>query len=150
MKARQDRIASILFFILAVLIMVESVKLSLGDIHNPGPGFVTFCLGVSMAILSALSFLMPDRQVMEAAFWNNWQREKITLYIFIGMTIYLLLIRILGFYIDTFLLVIYFMRLLGEKRYKRIISFSVTALSLVYIVFGKLLIIPFPRGVLGM
>jgi len=130
--------------------MIESLRLSLGDIHNPGPGFVPFFLGLSLAILSSLSFLAPDIQIQGDAFWNNWQRGKNILFIFTGLVIYLWLFDILGFYFGTFLLIIFLMNLAGEKGYKRCILVSVLTMVTIYIVFSKLLIIPFPRGILGL
>lgn len=129
--------------------MIESIRLALGDIHNPGPGFVPFFLGLSMLILSTLSFIGPDLKIKGNAFWNNWQKGKNIFFIFAGLIVYVFLFKILGFYIDTFLLMVYLMKLSGEKGYKRSIIVSALTIVVIYIVFYKLLIIPFPEGILG-
>jgi len=129
--------------------MVESSRLSLGDIHNPGPGFVPFFLGLSMVVLSVLSLLAPDIRVKAAAFWDSRQIGKKIFYIFIGLMSYLVFLKILGFYIDTLLLMIYLMKLSGEKGYKRSIPISVLSIVIIYILFYKFLFIPFPQGILG-
>ncbi len=148
-KAGQDRIGSASLFSLAILVMIESHRLSLGDIHNPGPGFVPFYLGLAVAILSILSFLSPDLRPKPKAFWNNWQRGKNIFFIFAGLILYLALFQTLGFYIDTLLLMIYLMKLSGEKGFKRTILVSFLTVVVIYVVFCKLLIIPFPPGSLG-
>ena len=38
---------------------MESVRLKLNTIHNPGPGFMPFFLGLSLAILAVLAFFLP-------------------------------------------------------------------------------------------
>ena len=141
--------ASGAFLVLGILAMIEAHNLSLGDIHNPGPGFVPFFLGLSMTILSFLSFLSPDMKIAGDAFWNQWERGKSILYIFAGLIVYLLLLKTLGFYLNTFWLMIYLMSLAGEKGYRKKLMVSGLTIAVIYVVFSRLLIIPFPRGILG-
>ena len=129
--------------------MNESVNLKLGDIHEPGPGFVPFFLGLAMAILSILSFFFPDSRKKGAAFWNDWQRGQCTFYVFAGLITYLLLFKILGFYIDTFLLMFFLQKVSGGKGYKRPLLVSLLTMGITYLLFYKLLFIPFTQGLLG-
>ncbi len=129
--------------------MIESFRLKLDNIHDPGPGFVPFFLGLSLAILSILSFLFGKPQKKEAAFWNDWQRGQSIFYIFTGLTFYLFLFKILGFYIDTFLLMIYLLKFSGEKGTRRPLLISFLTVGFTYLLFHKLLFIPFPQGLLG-
>ena len=148
-KGLEDRISSAAFFILAFLVIVESRTLSLGDIHNPGPGFVPFFLGLSMAFLSGLNFCVPDVKMTKGTFWNNWQAAKNILLIFSGLIIYLILLKPLGFLIDTFCLIIFLSKLSGAESYQKGIWISLVSLGVVYLLFYRFLIIPFPRGFLG-
>jgi hypothetical protein len=134
---------------LSCLVMIESIRLKLDSIHNPGPGFMPFFLGLLLAILSILSFFFPDLRKKVAAFWNDWQRGQSTFYIFAGSVVYLLFFKILGFYIDTFLLMLYLLKLSGEKGYKRPLLVSLLTMAVTYLLFYKLLFIPFTRGLLG-
>jgi len=136
------------FLIFSCLIMVESVRLKLDDVHNPGPGFMPFFLGLSLAVLSILFLSFPDPRRKGAAFWNDWQRGKSTFYIFAGLTVYLLLFKILGFYIDTFLLMVFLQKFSGEKGYRRPLLISLLTTGVTYVLFYKLLFIPFPQGLL--
>jgi len=129
--------------------MIESIRLKLDNIHNPGPGFMPFFLGLSLALLSILSLFFPDRRKKVAAFWDDWQRGRSTFYIFAGSIVYLLLFKILGFYIDTFLLMVYLIKLSGEKGYKRPLVVSLLTMVVTYLLFYKLLFIPFTKGILG-
>ena len=84
-----------------------------------------------------------------AAFWNDWQKGRDIIFIFIGLVIYLLLARILGFYIDTFLLMAFLLKMFGEKGIKRPLLISLLTVGVTYLFFQKLLFIPFPQGLLG-
>ncbi len=140
---------SLLFLILSCLVMLEAVRLKLDSIHNPGPGFLPFFLGLSLAILSILSLFLPDPRKKATVFWNDWPRSRSTFFIFAGLIVYLLLFRILGFYIDTFLVMLFLIKLSGEKGYGRPLVVSVSVMAVTYLLFHKLLFIPFPRGWLG-
>jgi putative tricarboxylic transport membrane protein len=143
------RIVSAVFLVFSCLIMIESVRLKLDDIREPGPGFVPFFLGLTLAILSIIAFIFPDAQKKTAAFWNDWQNGRGIISIFAGLVVYLLLVRILGFYIDTFLLMTFLMQMSGEEGYKRTLLVSLLTVGVTYLLFHKLLFIPFPQGLLG-
>jgi putative tricarboxylic transport membrane protein len=142
-------VVSIIFLILSCLVMMGSVRLRLNNVHNPGPGFMPFFLGLSLVILSILSLLFPDLRNKGAAFWKDWQRERSTFYLFVGLVAYLLLFKILWFYIDTFLLMFYLLKVSGERGYKRPLLVSLLTMGITYLLFYKLLFIPFTRGLMG-
>ncbi len=129
--------------------MIESVRLKLDDIREPGPGFVPFILGLTLAILSIIAFIFPDPQKKMAAFWNDWQKGRGIISIFAGLVVYLPLVKILGFYIDTFLLMTFLLKMSGERGYKRPLLISLLTVGVTYLLFHKLLFIPFPQGLLG-
>jgi hypothetical protein len=148
-KTLGHRIASILFLVLSCLVMIGSAQLKLNTVHNPGPGFMPFFLGLCLAIFAVLAFLFPGLSKHEALFWKDWRRSASTFYIFAGLTVYLFLLRVLGFYVDTFLLMFFLFTLSGEKGYKRPLLLSLLTLVITYLLFYRVLFIPFPKGVLG-
>jgi putative tricarboxylic transport membrane protein len=123
------------------------LRLSLDDIHNPGPGFMPFALGIALLLLSFLVFLVPGEKPKEAGL--NREALRRNLLILAGLVIYMLLFKPLGFYLTTFLLLVYLMKLSGEKGLKRSVVISFVTVFLIYIVFYRLLVIPFPQGILG-
>ena len=148
-KNLEDRVVSTVFLIFSCLIMIESVKLRLDDVRDPGPGFVPFFLGLTLAVLSIIAFIFPDKQKKMAAFWNDWRKGRVIIVIFAGLVVYLSLIRVLGFYIDTFLLMIFLLKTFGEKGYKRPLTVALLTVGVTYLLFHRLLFIPFPQGFLG-
>ena len=149
MRSLGHWMVSIVFLILSCLVMIESVRLKLNTIHNPGPGFMPFCLGLSLAVLSILSFFFLDLRKKGPAFRDDWRRSQNTIYVFAGLIGYLLLFKVLGFYVDTFLLMVYLIKISGERGYKRLFLVSLLTMAVTYLLFYKLLFIPFPQGVLG-
>ena len=148
-KKLEDRIASTVFLIFSCLVMGESWRLKLNDIYDPGPGFAPFFMALSLAALSILALIFPVSQKKATAFWNDWQKGQSVIYIFAGLVIYLFLFKILGFYIDTFLLMVFLVRLSGEKGYRLPLLVALLTVGITYIIFHKLLFIPFPTGILG-
>jgi hypothetical protein len=143
-------VISAFFFLLGIFVMMESRNLSLGDGHAPGPGFVPFFLGVSMAGLSLLSFIAPDTGIPGDAFWNDWRKGRNILLVFASLVLYLGFLKLLGFYVATFFLLVGLMKLSGEEGYKRCVVCSLFTIVVIYWVFYKLFIIPFPPGILSL
>jgi len=148
-KNLEDRIVSTVFLVFSCLIMIESVRLKLDEIREPGPGFFPFFLGLTLAILSIIAFIFPEQKKKMAAFWDDWQKGRGIVSIFAGLIVYLLLVRTLGFYIDTFLLMTFLLKMSGEKGYKRPLLIALLTVGVTYLLFHKLLFIPFPQGLLG-
>ena len=138
----------VLFIVLGGAVMAQSARLSLGNLHNPGPGFVPFFLGMAMVLLSVLSYLEIS-PIAAGEKMNDGREKKPILLIFGGLILYLALMDLLGFYVSTFLLLMYLMRTCGEKQYWRSLWISGVTVVVVYLVFFKLFIIPFPEGLLG-
>ncbi len=148
-KQRNDRIVSTVFLVFSCLVMIESVRLKLDDVREPGPGFLPFVLGLTLAVLSVIAFLVPDAQKKAAAFWDDWQKGRGIIAIFAGLIVYLALVRVLGFYIDTFLLMAFLLKMSGEKGFKRPLLVALITVGVTYLLFHRLLFIPFPAGFLG-
>jgi len=129
--------------------MTESLRLKLNTVHNPGPGFMPFFLGLALALLALCAIFFPESSEKRTSFWKEWQRSKSTFYIFAGLIVYLLLLKTLGFYIDTFVLMFLLMKFSGEKGYTRALSVSLFTVLVTYALFYKILYIPFPKGLLG-
>ena len=105
-----------------------------------------FVLGITLLLLSLLVVLMPGKKPRETVWHRNALKRN--LLILVSMPIYMLLFKPLGFYLATFLLLVYLMKLSGEKGLKKSVAISFVTVFLIYIVFYRLLVIPFPQGIL--
>ena len=105
-----------------------------------------FVLGIALLLLSLLVIVLPGKRPKEAAWEGNALKRN--LLILAGLLVYMLLFKPLGFYLTTFFLLVYLMKLSGEKSLKRSVAISGVTIVLIYVVFYRLLIIPFPQGIL--
>jgi putative tricarboxylic transport membrane protein len=150
MRMTKDRWAGVFFFSAAALIAVESLRLSIDDIHNPGPGFMPFVVGLALAFLSVLCFLLGGKEEKAGEpSEKGGHGRKVIFLISAGLVIYLPAMRLTGFYAGTFLLLVCLMKLSGEKGYRRAVAVSLATMGITYILFERLLYIPFPKGLLG-
>ena len=59
---KADRGSGLFWFIFSVFISYESHKLGLGTLHQPGPGFLFFWMGIVVAILSSPVIVRSSRR----------------------------------------------------------------------------------------
>jgi len=105
--------------------------------------------GAEVTLISGPSCLEQPRKGV-AAEKDSGKEGKPILFIAGGLLLYLALMKVLGFYTDTFLLLVYLMRCFGEKRYWRSVALSLIIIVVVYFIFYKVFIIPFPEGMIGL
>ena len=118
-KTIEDRIASVFFLVCSCLIMIESVRLKLDQIQEPGPGFVPFFLGLALAVLSVIALIFPSPQKKAVAFWNDWQKGAVHhLHLCGASSSTCCSSRSSGFYIGTFLLMFFLLKMFGETGYQ--------------------------------
>src|SRR3990172_7080625 len=92
---KADRWIGLFFALFSLYICVESVRLGLGTYQRPGPGFVPFCAGTILGVLSlAPMFVALFGRTQTQEPWHN--RGQI-LMVFLSMLVFTLLIEWLGF-----------------------------------------------------
>lgn len=136
--------SGLFFFGLSLFVLRESVRVDLGTLEEPGPGFISFCTGIVLLILSLVLI------------YKGWRlrglRKPFPLRVvlaLVSLILYSLVLDILGFVLATFLLVGIFFRL-GQKRpWWTLIGMTALATFMAYLVFSVLLRVYFPRGFLG-
>jgi len=138
-----------LFF--AVLVIISSLKLGVGEFHNPGPGFFPFwsalCLGIITMMLLGNHFLKKDaaENTSIAGIWKtlNWGRNVV---IVIALFIYCLVLPILG-YIPATLGLMMILFYTGKMKPWAVICAALLAVLLTYCLFYYGLKTPLPRSI---
>ncbi len=134
-----------LFFLgLSLFVLWQSLRLELGTLKQPGPGFLSFCAGV---ILSVLSLILIHRG------WGVRESRKHlpprVILALVCLFAYSLVLDKVGFVVATFFLVGILFHLGEPRRWWTLLGMSALVTFLVYLVFGVLLHVFFPRGFLG-
>ena len=149
-----DQASSLFWLLLSVSILIESRRLGIGTLRNPGMGFLTFgasgLLGILSLILFLQTFLGKEEAKVEPLFSGTlWKRALVVL---ITLVVYSKLMPLIGYLISTFLLMVLLLCILESKRirwffWSLIISFLTTTIS--YYIFSILLDCQFPAGLFG-
>ena len=132
------------FFALSLFVIWESLRVGLGKAHQPGSGFISFWTAIILAFLSLLLIVQS---------WKLSELKKpLSFRVVLGLIFlfaYSLVFKSLGFIVATFLLVAVLFRLGEARRWWVLIGMSALVTLLSYLVFGRLLHVYFPRGILG-
>lgn len=151
---RKDFFSTLFWLIFAICIAIESRRLGLGKWSTPGPGYFPFGAGILLGLISLSilikSLLKPPLKKMPTVVTQleerlNWQSVMLTL---TGMLFYVFLFYRLGFILCTFLLIAFFVWVIGRRNWfvSFIAALFTTAAS--YLLFEILLDAQLPKGVL--
>lgn len=115
---RYDRISSLIWLALAILICIESLRMPLGSFYDPGPGFLPLGSGVSLGLLSLGNYFYSRRKKIQEAREALYPKERLknlgsVLAVLFGFAISL---EFLGFLITTFLLLLVLFRAIEPPK----------------------------------
>lgn len=136
--------SGLFFFGLSVVILWESLRLGFGTWTEPGSGFLSFCAGVILAVLSLILILMGWG--VRESLKPHSRRVILAL---VSLFAYSLILNTLGFVIATFFLVGILFQLGQSRPWWALLGMSALVTFLAYFLFGVLLNVYFPRGFLG-
>jgi putative tricarboxylic transport membrane protein len=144
---KADRWIGLLFALFSLYIGVESVQLGLGSYQQPGPGFISFCAGVILGVLSlALVFLAFFGRTTEREAWHN--RGQIAM-VFLAILGFTLLLERLGFILTAFLLVWFLLKVVERRGWGFSVGVALVVAGASYVVFDLWLSAQLPAGLLG-
>jgi hypothetical protein len=148
--AKYDRMSTLFFVGLAIAIIVESIRMGRGSLSNPGPGLIPlgcgFVIGILSLIVFAGTFKSSSREgLRDKAIKLSWN----TISALVSMVAFGFLVNPLGFYTTTFLWLGFVSRWIGRMGWKATVITSATATLSTWLLFGYLLEIRFPRGIMG-
>jgi len=135
--------------------IIGGVKLHLGKVSEPQPGFFPFWGGVVLVVLSGILLLQSRAGPCKAgkagkagkraeSFGAIWR----PMIMIIGLIAYVALLNTLGYLIATLVLSILLLRVLGAKR---VWALALAALCISlgsYVLFDRLLNVTLPAGIL--
>ncbi len=144
-----QRVAGVVLLIVAGVVIQQSLfVLRLLDHGQPGSGFMPFGLGILLAFLACLIIVTHRaRDAKRVPFWPSraWLRPLLAVII---MGVYIVAFDDLGAVTSVVILVTAWLLLLEKKRVWVAVFTGVTTGLVVHLVFERLLMTPFPRGLL--
>jgi hypothetical protein len=145
---KRDIVSSIFWVLLAIYFTIESYRFGLGDWGMPGPGYFPFGAGLLFGIISLSVMLSALRKVpkeMPRESLERLQWKNIVL-IIAGMLAYILCLNKVGFIVCTFLLVVFFIRIVAHWRWFNSIVIALSITLAFHLFFDALLNAQLPMG----
>jgi putative tricarboxylic transport membrane protein len=147
MRNKRDVIASVFLILIGIAVIVWSIRLQVGTLLRPMPGFFPFLVGFGMIALSLILLVQGwlGRSTAPKAY-GRWQGP---LKMVAGLAVYSVVLDPLGYILSTIFIAAITLRILGVLSWK-VIGVSSVALSVsVYFLFTRLLGVELPAGILS-
>jgi putative tricarboxylic transport membrane protein len=146
---RLNQATSLFFVWISILIITSSLKLGVGSIQDPGPGFLGFLSSILLLCLSLAIFieetLKSAKEKGERRFgWENLSKPFVLM---VALCVYAFFLDTLGFLLSSFLLM-WIMLLIDSPRkwYSHgLVAFIIVNVS--YLVLCKWLRVLLPAGI---
>ncbi|MDP3910912.1 MAG: tripartite tricarboxylate transporter TctB family protein [Gemmatimonadales bacterium] len=150
---RWDERVSVIGVVLGVLVVVAALRMPLGAWSSPGPAFLPVGAGVLLVVL-CLAYGINAWRNTEPEYsrkpspWviEHWRRAVSVMF---ALLVYALLLDTLGYLVATFLLMVVLLRVLEPPGWPMTFLAATLITAVTYIVFGKWLMVQFPRGIFG-
>lgn len=148
----RDHLSGFFWLAISIFVCVESIQVSLGTFHSPGPGFLPFWAGVVLGtfsiILIVTTFLNKRGKGKLIEMWKGVGWKKVVLVLF-SLFLYIILLPRIGYMIATFGLMIFMSGII--KRSKLWIEVVIPLITVLasYFIFNTWLGIQLPKGIFG-
>ncbi len=144
-----DRMSTLFWVGVAGAIIIESLRLGLGSLSNPGPGLVPFGSGLILGIfgLIVLVFTFRGDQEEKVRLWDPDTQWGKMISVLLSLMAYGFLLDLMGFLLVTFLWMVFMCRGIGKIDGKVTVLISIITTSFCYLLFEYYLGIRFPRGI---
>lgn len=142
-----DLYSSLFWLAFSIYIAVESYGLGLGKWDDPGPGYFPFgaallfgCMALSVFLRSLSINPVPKTDIGQKYRWQN------VILVLIAMVFYTLLLNPVGFVLCTFLIVVFFVKVVALKDWRSSMMMAMCMSMGSYLLFSVFLKAPLPRG----
>jgi putative tricarboxylic transport membrane protein len=148
---RYDRGTSFFWLVFSIPVCIESLRLGVGTLQEPGQGFMAFggsiLLGVLSLILFVKTFFKKEKERIEPSFTGRlWRRTFVVLG---SLVAYAKLMPVLGYLISTFFLMGFLLWVVRGTKWWGVVLFSLLTTLITYFVFSVWLQGQFPEGLFG-
>ena len=147
-----EQLSGLFWFVISILVCIESVRVKIGTFHNPGPGFLPLLAGVTLGVLAMILLIMNIKKRRKGKIrelWQGVQWRKVVLAL-MCLLVYAVFLTKLGYLIGTFGLMLFLFGTIGRtKLWAKTVAALVTTL-ITYLIFYVWLGVQLPKGILGL
>lgn len=150
---KRKNLASAVFLVLfSLLLWVQALKLPLGTPTAPETGLWPLVLVVLLSLGSIIFFIgvLRDKAAAQSAFFSrpgSWKPIALSL---VFLFLFVFVLERLGYVLSTLGLIAVLLRVLRPQRWWVVFSVASVTAVVSYLLFGTLLGIDLPKGILGM
>jgi hypothetical protein len=151
-KKTYDLGSSLFLLLLSIFVCAESIRLEIGTLRDPGPGFMAFGASMLLGMLSLIFFVnvllkKEDAEIQRLFFGKLWKK---VIPVLIALLIYSKLMPVGGYLISTFLLMNFLLWIVERQKMWWTLVISLLTTVITYYVFSKWLNCQFPSGLFGL
>lgn|SRR4030042_250000 len=149
---KADLISGIVFLALSGFVLYQSWLMPESRTFGPGPAFLPGWLGVVLAGLATILIIGALRRNSNTVDKSPLPLGKEMLAIgkvLGGLAVFALLMETVGFIVNTFIFVLYLMRVTQRERWPMAALIAVLTTAGLYTVFSVLLAISLPKNIYG-
>lgn len=149
--AKLDRFSSLFWLFLSVVITLQSYRLGIGSVNDPGPGFIFFYSAIFIGIMSIILFVISTAKAKEetgVGTFENVHWIKVLLP-FAYILMYAVILEKGGFILSTFLIIFLLLKTIESKRWHVAILAGIASSLGTYAMFELWLHTRLPKGILG-
>jgi putative tricarboxylic transport membrane protein len=140
-------VAPAVFLLVALWVCLEALQVPLGTFRMPGAGFFPLALGLALGLCS---ILLLAASLASPAFGSTegWPEQREVFYLAGCVIVAVWLFERAGFVLTMSLFLAATTRVLGRLSWLAAIVVALIGSTVAYVVFGRLLVIALPSGVL--
>ena len=148
---KRSLLINFFWIVFSLAVVLESWRLDVGSLYAPGPGFLPFIAAGILGLLALIALIQTwgakkETEKSPAGFGGNLLKVILLTGI---LVVYIYLLNILGFLIDTFLLLLFLFRVMEPLSWKKVLLADLITLVVVYLLFEIFLGTPLPKGFWG-
>lgn len=150
----REKWSSLVWLGVGIFVCIGSLRLSLGQFRNPGPGFLSFFAGLVIMGLALVVHLQsrrrhPGRAKEESEpIWSDPKKGMKIVLTVVALLVYAVVMNYLGFLISTFLFLAFILKTIEPQRWSVTLIGSLIASTAFYVVFEIGLHSQLPKGIL--
>jgi putative tricarboxylic transport membrane protein len=143
-------IFSFFLILVSIWIIVDSYKLTIGSLKDPGPGYLPFFAGLLMLIFVLVNlkktFLSSTKADWAISSYKNLMRVVSTLAVAIITAVFF---ENLGFFVMGVFFLIMLMKVVNNEKWVRTLMITIFAMVMSYLIFIYILDVQLPSGPFG-
>ena len=138
-----DAIGSLFWLVVGIFFAIEGIRLNVGTLKNPGPGFLPAVMAILLALFS-LFILIKGLPKSKAPLPRiSWKRQLLAV---VSVFFYIFLLEFFDFLLSTFIFMFILFGILIKEgnRWPKVLLYSAAVAVAAWIVFYVAIRIPFP------